>query len=160
MPMTYLRIGLMDDGRESMPAYHVRKGLKTVRKRLRALLAVSAMLVSACGGVMQVYEGPKKPSNEVAILRTNVGELTFDTAWVDLVDGRNLIRAYSEVEILPGRHSLRIQLSSGILKASRTVSFEAQAGRAYRVRGSLRSGGTYAWIEDDRTREAIAGAQP
>ena len=128
--------------------------------RLRLILAAAALLVSACGGVIQTYEGPKRAAQEVAILKTNVGELTFDTAWIDLVDGKNLVIAYSEIAVLPGRRSVRIQLSSGMLKASGTVSFEARAGRTYRVKGFIRRGTPYAWIEDEATGETVAGEKP
>jgi len=130
------------------------------RARARLMLAAGALLLSACGGMVQTYEGPKRAAHEIAILKTNVGELTFDTAWVDVVDGRNLVVAYSEIAVLPGRRSVRVQLSSGILKASGTVSFEAKAGRTYRVKGVIRRGVPHAWIEDEGTGETVAGEKP
>jgi hypothetical protein len=131
--------------------------MSPARKVLHAFALLSALLVSGCGGIVQTYEGPKKSSHEIAILKTNVGELTFDTAWVDQVDDKTLVRAYTELEVAPGRHSLRVQLSSGIIKANTSISFEAKAGRTYRVKGIIRRNGPIAWIEDDRTGEVIAG---
>jgi hypothetical protein len=110
--------------------------------------------------VIQTYEGPKRSPQEVAILKTNVTELTLDTAWIDVVDGRNLVVAYSEIAVLPGRRSVRIQVSTGMFKASGTVSFEARAGRTYRVKGLIRRGTPFAWIEDDGTGETVAGEKP
>ena len=130
------------------------------RKMRCALVLTSALLVSGCGGMVQTYEGPKRPAREVAVLKTNVGQLTFDTVWVDVVDDNKLIRAYSELEISPGRHSLRVQLTSGFLKASRIMAFEARAGHAYRVKGVIGVKGTLAWIEDDLSGELVAGEAP
>src|SRR5215510_4005174 len=135
--------------------------MSAVRKLLRVLLAASgALLVAGCGGLIQTYEGPGKPAQDVAILKTNVGELTFDTVWIDLVDGKNLVRAYSEIAVLPGQHSVRIQLSSGVLRASRIVSFEASAGRTYHVKGAILRSGTRAWIEDNSNGEIAGGEKP
>ena len=122
--------------------------------------ALLLLLVAGCGGTTQTYVGPKKSAHEVAILKTTVGEISFDTAWIDLVDGKDLVLAYSEIEVMPGRRSVRIQLSGGMIKASRTVSFEAIAGRTYLVKGLIRRGGPYAWIEDGRTGEIVAGEKP
>jgi hypothetical protein len=130
-------------------------------KPLRILLAASgALLVAGCGGLIQTYEGPRKPVHDVAIIKTNVGELTFDTVWIDLVDGKNLVRAYSEIEVLPDRHSVRVQLSSGFIKASGIVAFEANAGRTYHAMGTILRSGPRAWIEDNSTGEIVAGEKP
>jgi len=134
--------------------------MNAVQRLLTILLAASGALVAGCGGMTQTYEGPRKSAHDVAILKTNVGELTFDTVWIDLVDGKNLVRAYSEIEVLPGRHSVRVQLSSGFIKTNRIVSFEANAGRTYHVKGVILRSGSRAWIEDDSTGEIVAGEKP
>ena len=135
--------------------------MSAVRNLLCVLLAAGgALLVAGCGGMIQTYDGPRKPAHDVAILKTNVGELTFDTVWIDLVDGKNLVRAYSEIEVLPGRHSVRIQLSSGIIRVSRLVSFEANAGRTYLVKGIILRSGSRAWIEDNSNGEIAGGEKP
>jgi hypothetical protein len=131
--------------------------MKAARKIVCVVAATISLLTSGCGGMTQTYEGPKKAAGDVAILRTNVGELTFQTAWIDRVDDKNLVRAYSEIELLPGPHSVRIQLSSGFLRASRTVAFEAKGGHTYRVKGLMGRAGTSAWLEDAATGEIVAG---
>jgi len=110
--------------------------------------------------MVQTYEGPRRPAHDVAILKTNVGEATFDTVWIDRVDSRDLVIAYSDIAVLPGRHSVRIQLTSGFLRANEIVSFDANAGRTYHVKGVIRRNGTRAWIEDDSTGEVVAGEKP
>jgi hypothetical protein len=121
---------------------------------------VHALLVAGCGGMIQTYEGPKKAAQEIAVLRTNVGQLTFDTVWVDVVDDKKLIAAHSELEVSPGQHTLRVQLSSGFLKSSRVVVFDAKAGRTYRVKGVIGLRRTIAWIEEDISGDFVAGEKP
>lgn len=128
--------------------------------KLLCTLSTAALLISGCGGVVQTYEGSRRDAQEVAILKTNVGALSFDTVWVDVVDGKNLVRAYSELQLSPGRHGLRVQLSSGILRTTRLITFDAEAGRIYRVQGVMARSGTYAWIEDDMSKEFVAGEKP
>ena len=130
------------------------------RTLLCALATVFALIGSGCGGMVQTYEGPKRAAQELATIKTNVGQLTFDTVWVDAVDNMNLVRAYSELEVSPGLHTLRVQLSSGFLKTNKTIAFEARAGRVYRVNGIIGASRTIAWIEDENTHEFIAGERP
>ena len=120
--------------------------MRPLRLLTAALLCAS---IAGCGGIVRAYDGPPRRSQEVAILKTNVGELTFDTVWVDRVDERTLIRAYSELEVAPGPHILRVQLNRGMIKANTTIPIEAEAGHAYRVRGTLGRQGPIAWIEDE-----------
>ena len=131
----------------------------TLRKILIAVLTTAALLVSGCGTV-QTYDGPKRAAHEVAVLKTNVGELTLDTTWIGQIDGKEFVLAYSEVEIMPGRRSLRVNFKRGFIARSATVSLDARAGRTYRLKGVLGSGKLYAWIEDESTGETVAGEKP
>jgi len=131
-----------------------------MRKMPSALLIAAALFLSACGATVQTYEGSKKPADEVAILKTNVGELTTTTTWVTRVDGKDLVVAYSDIELLPGRRSLGINLTGGILRAAATVSLDAKAGRIYRLHGTVRGASFLAWIVDQGTGEVVAGQQP
>ena len=118
------------------------------------------MLLWGCGGTVQTYEGSKKAAHEVAILRTNVGELTMTTTWVTRVDGRELVVAYSEIELLPGRRTLAINLTGGVLRTTATVSLDAKAGGIYRLHGTVQRGNFLVWIVDQGTGEVVAGQQP
>jgi hypothetical protein len=129
----------------------------TMRKLVTALLATGALLIFGCG-TTQTYDGPKKAVQEVAVLKTNVGEIALDTAWVGRLDGKEIVLAYSELEVLPGLRSIQVNVKRGFLTRSKAFSFEARAGRSYRVRGEFGSG--YAWIEDESTGEIVAGEKP
>jgi len=128
-----------------------------VRKVFWACLALVAMLVQGCG-TMQAYEGPRKPANEIAVIKTNVGELALDTAWVGKLDGRSLVLAYAELEVAPGSHSAQILIKRGFLTRSESFSFDAKAGHTYRVKGDFHLG--KAWVTDERTGELVAGEKP
>ena len=129
------------------------------RKVLSVVLVTVALLVSGCGTV-QTYDGPKRAAHEVSVLKTNVGELTLDTTWIGQIDGKELVLAYSVVEIMPGRRSLRVNFKRGFIARSETVPLDARAGRTYRLKGELSSGKLYAWIEDESTGEVVAGVKP
>ena len=129
------------------------------RKMLSALLATGALLVFGCG-TTQTYDGPRKAAREVAVLKTNVGEISLATAWVGQVDGKEIVPAYPELEVLPESRSIRINFKRGFIARAETVSLEAKAGRTYRARGELKSGKLYAWIEDECTGEKVAGEKP
>ena len=121
-------------------------------------LAFALLLLAAGCGTTQTYEGPKKSAQEVAIVETNVGELTLDTTWVTAVDGKDLHLAYPKIEVLPGLRSLRVNIKRGFLTRGKTMSFEAIAGRTYRLIGEFRSGS--AWIEDKSSGQVVAGEKP
>lgn len=127
---------------------------------MRALGFALLLLLAAGCGTTQIYDGPKKPLHEVAVLRTNAGEIAFVTTWIGQIDGKELVAAYSEFEVLPGRHSLRVLLKAGILGASRNFSIDAKAGHTYRVKGIFSRSSAYAWIEDESTGEIVAGEKP
>ena len=124
------------------------------------LLMSVALSLSSCGGTVQTYEGSKKAAHEVAILRTNVGELTLTTTWVPRVDGKELVVAYTDIELLPGRRTLGIALTGGLLRAAATLSLDAKAGRIYRLHGMVQRLDFIVWIVDQGTGEVVAGQQP
>jgi hypothetical protein len=134
--------------------------LSTVAK---ALSFVSVILLSGCG-TMQVYEGPKRASHEVAVITSNLLAGLFDTAYILQIDGKDLGATDDNVEVLPGKHTVKIGVSTGLgyqqYIGNKTISFEAIAGHTYQVNGKIRKGDTFAWIEDKNTGELVAGEKP
>jgi hypothetical protein len=128
-----------------------------MRNLISALLATGALLVLGCG-TTQTYDGPKRSAQEVAILKTNVGEIALDTVWAGRLEGKEIVLAYSELEVLPGLRLVQVNIKRGFITRSKTVSFEARAGRNYRVRGEFGSGS--AWIEDESTGKIVGGEKP
>jgi len=122
-----------------------------------ACLAIAAMLVEGCG-TMQAYDGPKKPASEIAVIKTNIGELALDAVWVGQLDGKRLDLAYAELEIAPGPHQAQILIKRGFVTRGIPASFDAKAGHTYRIKGDFHLGKT--WVLDEGTGELVAGERP
>ena len=96
-----------------------------------------ASLLCGCGPqtyVIQQYDGPVRDSEAIAILRINADDparvISLDGEYADprIDEGTRL-----HIELLPGPHSLRVANGAHPETSSRSVWFEAQAGRVYRV---------------------------
>ena len=71
------------------------------------VIALAATLLLACSGIPRAYDGPRRDSGEVAIVRAQPWEPSFEIEIIS-VDGME-VRGDS-VEVLPGPHSLVVQL--------------------------------------------------
>jgi hypothetical protein len=110
-----------------------------VRLLCAGALGLLALLLVACPGptyVVEQYAGPRRPRDEVAVLRVNGS----DAARPVRVDGEDLGKplaglaedARLHVEMLPGRHTVGVAaLVPGALVEE--LAFEAAAGKVYRV---------------------------
>ena len=123
------------------------------------LLSGTMFLFAGCA-TKQAYEGPKLPPESVAIIKpSNPG--VIDLAVILQVDGKK--RGFFEeiAEVLPGEHTVLIQVSSGFppvtIYRTKALPFNAKAGHVYRVEGKVRGGRAIAWIEDETTNEVVAG---
>lgn len=118
------------------------------------------MFLFAGCATKQAYEGSKLPRESVAIIKPSTPGL-IDLAGILQVDGTK--RGFFEeiAEVLPGEHTVLVQVSSGFFPVTfyrtKTLSFNARAGHVYRVEGKVRGGKAIAWIEDETTNEVVAG---
>ncbi len=103
---------------------------------LCALLLTGAVLLSSCSPstfIMEAYSGPTRPANTLAVVRVDGSGSVMLLA----VDGQTLAPVASDarlhIELLPGRHTLTAQSEATLEEPPQRVSFEAQAGRFYRV---------------------------
>jgi hypothetical protein len=98
---------------------------------------VLALGVVGCGPqvfIIQQYDGPVRDSETIAILRINGADSTrVVTLDGELADPRIAEDARLHIEILPGRHALRVADIAAPGAASFRVAFDAQAGRVYRA---------------------------
>jgi len=125
-----------------------------------ALLIV--VLVAPGCGARQMYSGPELPDDSVAVVtgsRTVEGVRIFFRGWDE--DG-NEITVY-KIEVPAGRQTLTIHFtapSGTTYRAGRTIVFDAEGGRTYRVEGVEWDSTIYIWIEDTYTHEIVGGEKP
>jgi hypothetical protein len=109
-------------------------GMSVTRRWAAAI--VFGCLAASCAGptfVVQQYDGPVRASETIAIIRVN-GK---DPIRLDVLDGEVIGTRVEEdarlhVEVLPGRHSLRVRDLSDPDAQPGRASFMAEAGRVYR----------------------------
>lgn len=110
------------------------------RRRTIAWISAAALsTVAACFAgptfVVQQYSGAQRPTESIAILRVN----QRDPARLLLLDDQDasapLIAEDSRlhVEVLPGRHTVAVANVKAPSERYLPVSFDAEAGRVYRV---------------------------
>lgn len=107
-----------------------------MRRMLRHALPLLLVGVVACAGptyVVQQYDGPVRPAESIAILRVN-GK---DPIRLESLDGEPVGTRVAEdsrlhVEMLPGRHQLRVRDLARQGAAPGRAAFMAEAGRVYR----------------------------
>lgn len=130
--------------------------------RALALLCLglaAALAVPGCPGptfVVQQYGGPARPPESVATLRVNGEEpvrLLFlddqDVAAPILEDGR------LHIEMLPGRHRLVVANARAPHERYAPLTFDAEAGKTYRVAFVAGAAGEARIYEVDRGRDAL-----
>jgi hypothetical protein len=108
--------------------------------RPMAFLVFSCILalgVVGCGPqvfIIQQYDGPVRDSETIAILRINGGDSTrVVTLDGELADARIAEDTRLHIEMLPGRHAVRVADIAAPEAGSFRVAFDAQAGRVYRA---------------------------
>ncbi len=122
------------------------------------LVALVACLVAGCPGptfVVQQYRGPQRPQETIAMLRVNGNEPVRllilddqDVAAPIVEDGR------LHIEMLPGRHTVVVGNANAPSERYAPITFEAQAGKVYRVTlASGPSGGEARVFEVDRGKD-------
>jgi hypothetical protein len=119
------------------------------------------LLFAGCATTMQSYEGSKLPPENVALIKGNFGVAKLAT--ILEVDGK--ARGFFEefAEVLPGEHTIKIQVSRGLgttYIGTKTLSFQAIAGHTYVIDGTIIKGDTFAWIVDKTTDTIVAGERP
>lgn len=100
-----------------------------------SIVGCGALIAAGCMTV-QTYEGPRRPTSEVAHI---AGDLPLSNLPISVVlrkvDGITLNVSQSAVDVLPGTHTLlidcRIQETSGMTRHE--IEVEVYEGRTYRL---------------------------
>ena len=109
----------------------------TTTRRLLIILIITIF----CGcGTIQVYTGDRLPKEKVAIIKQN-GARPYYIA-IKEIDGKSVGSVFKDFEVLPGVHTLRINVMGSFPNLYRkedmdTISFVAEIGHVYRVDGWL-----------------------
>ncbi len=141
------------------------------------LLLIITIVVSGCG-TMKAYPGPELPREQLAIIKEGAADFKIlgrtSVIAIRAVDGLKRGHGDETIAIKPGRHNLSVQLvllshATGILgkildpntaTPLTQFSFEAEAGRTYVLHGRLVSGDAVYWMEDEASKQVIAGKKP
>ena len=116
---------------------------------------------------MRAYEGPELPGEETALIRSSHIN-PFNYAVIKEVDRKELPANKVNVIVIPGLHSLRVDVSTFVefvpvtgytrySMGSRIIVINAQAGHVYLVHGIVKGGIAFAWITDKETGQVVAG---
>lgn len=106
------------------------------RFRTRSCLVIAAAIFTSGCLTVQSYEGPRRPSSEVAHI---AGDLPLSNVPISVVlrkvDGVTLNVSQSAVDVLPGTHTLlvdcRLQETGGVSRHE--IEVEVYEGRSYRL---------------------------
>lgn len=118
-------------------------------KSVLTLLVLS--LIAGCAQTsMQLYSGPEKAQEEVAIIRAwspSIGNIS-----VLKIDGKDVQNGLvSHVYVLPGKHTLTVRFVNGAVYSSpMDINVETHAGHTYIVQGTpdFRGKTIKYWLED------------
>jgi hypothetical protein len=105
-----------------------------------------AVLLTAC--TTAFYDGPERPDNEVATIKSR-------NTYITTIDGKEATGIggnEAKYKISPGRHTLAVALNNGsddiirrTSKVVKTVTFNAEAGQTYTTYSVLVPGNWKEW---------------
>ncbi len=110
-------------------------------------------------GTIQVYTGDRLPEEKVAIIKQN-GIRPYYVA-IKEIDGKAVDSMFKNFEVLPGVHTLRINVMGSFPDWHRkedmdTIRFVAEAGNVYRVDGWLdERGNAVTRVIDEETNTPV-----
>lgn len=136
-------------------------------KRIPIYLLAIALLGACAAKPVKLYPGNRLPANEVALLSADRGGSSGLTEIiVRRINGVDAAREDAPaVEILPGKQIVRIELfkkaSDNDMESRHfvVVTFNAEAGHAYRAQGKIDSGLPSAWIVDDKNNKISSATE-
>ena len=125
----------------------------------RKLLIILIITIFCGCGAIQVYTGDHLPNEKVAIIKQN-GARPYYIA-IKEIDGKSVGSVFKDFEILPGVHTLRINVMDSFPNLHRkedmdTISFVAEIGHVYRIDGWLdERGNAVTRVIDEETNTPV-----
>ena len=133
--------------------------------KLLILLTV-ALAIGGCSVPPQrTYSGEQLPPEKVSLLVSAMREFYLGGVQAEIIRVDETKIKYGVVEALPGEHTVEIRLNMYILWSTKhgkpqTMNITTEAGHIYRAYGKCNRGDNQIWIEDQKTKEVIAGNKP
>lgn len=127
-------------------------------ERSVTFLFITIVLPIGCATTLP-YAAPQLPRDQVALIKSSYVRHNNDTVSISAIDGKGLADSGGNVVILPGRHRLKLFVTTvstmPVIFGDIFVDFEAEAGRTYALGGEIRHGTAAAWIVDEKTKEVV-----
>ena len=132
---------------------------------LRLSLCIPCFLLLLCScGTVKMYPGPSRPMSEVAKLQP--GGHLFRAVSIRSVDGRSLGFGNRYAEVLPGKHTVMVELTTASGNVTRSIqreaTFVAKAGKTYTAEAQetgFWDTTFWVWIED-AAGSVVGGKKP
>ena len=124
------------------------------------------------GDPWRAYAGSSLPREQVAVVKASLMRNFFSEAYVLQVNDKPVDRLGAPVEMLPGKHILKVGVSQRIggpgsllgaatqKNAQGNIEVDAQAGHIYVVDGTIVDGKAVLWVEDEQLQQVVAGNKP
>ncbi|UCG50937.1 MAG: hypothetical protein JSW58_12150 [Candidatus Latescibacterota bacterium] len=137
----------------------VKRRIMTAKRTLG--MAIFAAVAFGCG-TARMYSGPGLPRDDVAVIkgsRTVAGIRIYFSAKDD--EGNEQV--VYKIEVPAGNRKIRIFFGTTdgeVTGLGRTLSFRAEGGHTYQVKGIEEDGRVWIWIEDTYTHAIVGGEKP
>ena len=136
------------------------------------LAGCAALNDTIAGDPWLAYPGPSLPREQVALIKTSGIRDYFSEAYIFRINDIAVEKIGGNIEALPGTHTLEVSVTQrlggpasllGTLSEKRArgnITLDAEAGHVYIVDGRVVDGQAALWIEDENTRQVVAGRKP
>jgi hypothetical protein len=134
-------------------------------------LAAGLFLFASCM-TLKAYQGESLPDNDSAIIT----EHSYAPIYIEKVDDESFRFYHDSAKVLPGTHTLKVKFltpdpieergmrtSDGMIMHGHqkvTFSFQAEAGRVYKVDALLKGRKYWIWVEDEINGKVVGGQKP
>ena len=132
-----------------------------------ALGLAAAALMAGCATAKRIYDGERKPRDQVAFIRPLLHDMIlFDATSVEIVsvDGRELGLANRDAEVAAGLHTVKLSRRAGTGRATTIdLQLDAKAGHVYECESrqlSFSPPKVVFWIIDAADKSLVAGELP
>lgn len=144
------------------------RSAKRVRPAVALLLLLLAFSLPPGCGTAKVYEGPKLPKAEIAVLKTPIFFGTFSLVpqgppQIVNIDGQQVSVFDKTFELHPGRHQVSLLAGAGCgFQEPAYLEFAAKGGHVYQLHTKVGTADerVWSWVVDNNSGEVVGGKKP